>query len=119
MTWTALEALLDATGLEYARQGSYAGAGSLPESFFTFWNIETPETRFYDNVPHAAVWRWQIYYYTKNPETLYSAMDDLIADARERGFIIDNRARDLDADEPGYSGRTVRLAYIENALEED
>lgn len=111
MTWEALEAVLEATGYEYARQGSYADAGPLPASFFTFWNVETPETAFYDDAPNAAVWRWQVYFYTSDPALLYSAMDSLLDDARARGFVLEGRAHDIDAGEPGYAGRTARLAY--------
>ena len=114
MTWEALESVLEATGLEYARQGSYAEAGELPASFWTFWNVETPEDAFYDDIPTRAVWRWQVYYYTKDPATLYSAMDSLLADAREAGFVPEGRAWDIDSGEPGYVGRTVRLAYMED-----
>ena len=39
MTWEALEPILAATGYEYARQGSYAATGPLPETFLTFWNV--------------------------------------------------------------------------------
>ena len=114
MTWEALEAALEATGYEYARQGSYADAGPLPASFFTFWNIETPETAFYDNGPSAAVWRWQVYFYTKDPSLMYSVMGSLIASARAAGFIPEGRAEDIDAKEPGYVGRTVHLRYPED-----
>ena len=114
MTWDALEGLLESTGYEYARQGSYADAGELPASFFTFWNVETPEDGFYDNSPTRAVWRWQVYFYTKDPAVMYSAMDSLLADARARGFVPEGRAWDIDADEPGYVGRTVRLAYVQD-----
>ena len=114
MTWEALEPILAATGYEYARQGSYAATGPLPETFLTFWNVSTDEDVFYDDAPHRAVWRWQVYLYTKDPSLMYSAMDALIASAREAGFVPEERARDIDAKEPGYVGRTVHLRYPEN-----
>ena len=45
---------------------------------------------------------------------MYSAMDSLIASARAAGFVPEGRAEDIDAKEPGYVGRTVRLRYAEN-----
>ena len=114
MTWEALEQVLEGTGYEYARQGSYAEEGPLPATFVTFWNVDTPESRFYDDVPNAAVWRWQIYLYTTDPAIMYSAMDSLLADAREAGFVPEGRAWDIDSGEPGYVGRTVRLRYVQD-----
>lgn len=121
MTWEALEPILAATGYEYARQGSYAPETALPKSFLTFWNADTREDRFYDNAPHAAVWRWQVYFYTMDPSLMYSAMDALIESARAAGFVPEGRAEDIDAQEPGYVGRTVRLRYQEeiNAVQEE
>lgn len=114
MTWQALEAVLDGMGYEYARQGSYAEQGDLPATFLTFWNIETPEARFYDDAPTVAVWTWQVYLYTKDPSIMYSAMDRLVDSARAQGFVPDGRAWDIDAGEPGYVGRTVRLRYVQD-----
>lgn len=117
MTWEALEPVLAATGYEYARQGSYAPEGPLPASFFTFWNVSTDEDQFYDNSPFRAVWRWQIYFYTKDPSLMYSVMGSLIASARAAGFVPEGRAEDIDAKEPGYVGRTVHLRYPEGLNE--
>lgn len=122
MTWEALEPILAATGYEYARQGSYAPDGPLPASFFTFWNVSTGEDQFYDNGSHRSVWRWQVFFYTMDPSIMYSAMDSLIASAREAGFVPEGRAEDIDAKEPGYVGRTVHLRYPEaltNAIQEE
>lgn len=113
MTWEALEPVLQATGYEYARQGSYADAGELPSTFITFWNLDTPTASHYDNEPNRAIWRWQVYLYTKNPAIMYTAMQDLLAAAKQAGFVLEGMAWDIDADEPGYVGRTARLAYCE------
>ena len=114
MAGEALERVLESTGFEYARQGSFAEAGPLPSAFFTFWNVDTPLESHYDNEPARRIWRWQVYFYTTDPSLLYSAMDSLLATAREEGFVLEGGAWDLSADEPGYVGRTARLAYCES-----
>lgn len=121
MTWEALEPILAATGFEYARQGSYAPEATLPESFLTFWNDRTSEGQFYDNGHHLVIWRWQVYFYTRDPSLMYSVMDGIIASAREAGFVPEGRAGDIDAQEPGYVARTVRLNYPEyrNIIQEE
>ena len=111
MTWDALEALLESTGYPYFRQGSLAPDDPYPESFFTFWNVDTPEDSYFDNGPHAANWSWRGYFYTKDPAPLYSVMGDFLESARAAGFISQGRARDLSSDEPGTVGRTIQLTY--------
>lgn len=118
MTWEALEPILAATGYEYARQGSYAEEGDLPASFLTFWNDRTSEDSHYDNRPHRAVWRWQVYFYTRDPALLYTVLDSVTESARSAGFVPEGRAEDIDAHEPGYVGRTIRLRYMQNLNEE-
>ena len=113
MTWEALEGILSATGCEYARQGSFSESENIPDTYFAFWNLDTPEDGFYDNNPTRAVWHWQVYLYTKDPSIMYSKMDELIALARQSGFVPDGRAWDIPTDEPGYVGRSVRLLYVE------
>ena len=118
MTWEALEPLLEATGYPYFRQGSLAPDESYPEAFFTFWDMDTPESAYYDNSPHCADWSWRVYFYTADPALLYTVMDALAVSAREAGFTVQGRARDLPSDEPGVSGRTILLAYKQNYSEE-
>jgi len=117
MTWTALEGVLEASGYPYARQGSYAESEELPPTFLTFWNIDVPSDSFYDDDAHRRIWRWQIYLYTKDPRLLYSVLDDVLADAKSRGFVIEVNARDIETDTPDYVGRTARILYSETLYE--
>ena len=113
MTWEALERILSATGCEYVRQGSFSESDEIPDTYFAFWNFDTPEDSFFDNSPTRTVWYWQVYLYTKDPSIMYSKMDELLALARQSGFVLDGRAWDIATGEVGYVGRTVRLIYIE------
>ena len=111
--WAKLEEVFEKLGLEYSRQGSYSDESEYPESFFTFWNDETPERAFYDNEAIQAVWHWTVNYYTNDPATIYSKMDEFIELAKGAGFIIDGKARDVASDRPDYPGRSVRVIYLE------
>lgn len=112
--WKKLEKVFKKTGVDYSRQGSYTDDDEYPPSFFTFWNFDTPEDGFYDNEAHQAVWYWQIYYYTKYPQTLYSRMDEFYRLAKEEGFIMEGRAHDIQSDRPDYPGRMITIKYIED-----
>lgn len=111
--WSKLEPIFQAIGLDYSRQGSYESSEDYPASFFTFFNFDTPESGFFDNVANRAVWFWQIYYYTNDPATLYTQLDDFIARAKAVGFIVEGRGNDIPCDRPDYVGRMVRIKFIE------
>lgn len=111
--WSKLEEVFELVGLEYTRQGSYSDDATLPQSFFTFWNADTPEQGFYDNKAHCAVWYWYVYFYTKDASLLYSKLDDFIRIAKEKGFIAQGKAKDIASGEPDYFGRYVQIKYVE------
>lgn len=111
--WQKLEEALIKTGLDYSRQGSYSDVSEYPESFFTFWNTDTPDEGYYDNKSNRSVWNWSVYYYTNDPSTLYRKMDEFIEYAKESGFIVDGKGRDVPSDRPDYPGRMITLKYID------
>lgn len=111
--WTKLESIFKELGLPYSRQGSYTDDSEYPPSFFTFWNPNTPEGMFYDNKAVKCDWYWDIYYYTNDPSTLYSKMDEFAELAKKAGFVLDGKAYDIASDRPDYPGRTIRIIYIE------
>lgn len=111
--WSKLENVFEKIGLEYSRQGSYSDVSEYPSSFFTFWNFDAPEGGWYDNEAKRTVWYWQVYYYTKDPVTLYSMMDEFIRLAKAEGFVVEGRGTDIQSDRPDYPGRTIRIKYLE------
>lgn len=114
--WSKLEKVFKQIGLDYSRQGSYSDSSEYPESFFTFWNFDAPEEGFYDNKAKRSVWFWQVYYYTCDPATLYTQMDEFIRLAKAEGFIVEGRGMDIASDRPDYPGRTIRVKYAEEYL---
>lgn len=108
---TELFALFDETGLPYFRQGSLSDKDYKP-SFFTFWNIDTPEGSFYDNEAHRYFEYVQVGFYTNDPDLVYSQMDDFITRAKAKGFVIQGKAKDANADKKDYFGRLVYLRII-------
>lgn len=111
--WSKLEEVFEQIDLPYFRQGSYAEDDPLPTSFFTFWNADTPEQGFYDNEAHCAVWYWYIYFYTKDASLIYSKLNDFITIAKEKGFIMQGKGKDIASGEPDYLGRYVPIKYVE------
>lgn len=97
----------------FFRQGSLSDE-NYPEKFFTFWNIDTENDSFYDNSEHRYIERVQVGFYSTDADEIYSVMDDFIKRAKEKGFVLDGRARDADADKPDYFGRVCFIRIIHN-----
>lgn len=110
-----LFSLFDEIGLPYFRQGSLSDE-DYPPSFFTFWNIDSPSLRHRDNEEKSYAEYIQVGFYTNNAELIYSGMDDFIAKAKAKakGFVVEGRAKDADADKENYSGRVCYIRIIHN-----
>lgn len=106
-----LFALFDEMGLPYYRQGSMSDEEYAP-SFFTFWNIDSPNLQIRDNDARSFVEYVQVGFYTNDAKLIYSVMDDFIERAKEKGFVVEGRARDANADKDDYFGRLVYIRII-------
>lgn len=100
--------LFEEIGLPYFRQGSLSDEDYAP-SFFTFWNVDTPQDSHYDNELHRFNEYVQVGFYTSDANLIYSQMDNFIERAKEKGFTIAGLPQDADADKKDYFGR---VCYI-------
>lgn len=105
-----LEKILEATGYPAALQGT---VGEYPESFWTFWNFETPEI-FYDNAASAAVWGFWIFFFSADPALVVSETCAAINRLRTAGWIVAGRGEDALSDEPTHTGRRLTIYKREN-----
>lgn len=112
--WEKLEQVFEEIGLPYSRQGTYEQDEKLPDTFFTFWNDSATEQSYYNNKPIKCVWEWSIFFYTNNPELIYSKVIEFIEVARKYGFETDSKGRDIPTNEPCYYGRYLKIVYNEN-----
>ena len=103
--------LFNEIGLPYFRQGSMSDEDYKP-SFFTFWNIDTPNDSFYDNHETRYIEYVQVGYYTNDATKIYSGMDEFIAKAKLKGFVVEGRPKDANADKDNYFGRVCYLRII-------
>ncbi|MGN0804272.1 MAG: hypothetical protein ACI4MS_02705 [Candidatus Coproplasma sp.] len=112
--------LFDEIGLPYYRQGSLSDADYQP-SFFTFWNIDTPNDSFYDNAEHRYIEYVQVCFYTNDANKIYSQLDagengksdgEFYQKAKAKGFVFQGKAHDTNADKDNYYGRFVLIKII-------
>ena len=102
--------ILEATGYPASMQGTI---GEYPESFYTFWNYETPET-YYDNNPVNAIWGFWIYFFSTNPALVESETSAVIARLRAAGWTVAGKGEDALSDEPTHTGRRLTIYKKEN-----
>lgn len=103
--------LLEEIGLPYFRQGSLTDEDYQP-SFFTFWNVDTTNDSFYDNRERRYIEYVQVGFYTNDATKIYSVMEDFIQRAEEKGFAVEGRGQDANADKETYFGRVCYLRII-------
>jgi hypothetical protein len=111
--WSKLQEVFEEIGLPYSRQGSYEVDEKLPPSFFTFWNKDSEFDSWYGNTPYKIKWTWNIFFYTNEPDLIYSKLNEFVEKAIEKGFLVNGLGRDLPSDEPNYYGRYVEVSFIE------
>lgn len=103
--------LFEEIGLPYFRQGSLSDEDYKP-SFFTYWNIDTPNTKQRDNETKEYTPYIQVGFYTNDAKKIYSQLDkngEFYKKANAKGFTFNGGARDANADKDNYFGR---VCYI-------
>ena len=105
--------LFEEIGLPYYRQGSMSDEDYQP-SFFTFWNVDTPNDSFYDNAEHRFIEYIQVGFYTSDASKIYSVMEDFIERAKAKGFVLEGRPKDANADKDNFYGRVCYIRIIHN-----
>ena len=115
-----LFALFEEMGYKMAegffRQGSLSDK-EYPAAFFTFWNIDTPYLRHRDNKAKEHALYIQVGFYTNDAEKIYSVMDEFIKRAKQKGFVVEGKAKDANADKADYFGRVCYIRIIEKTEE--
>ena len=110
--WGKLEEIFEEIGIPYSRQGSYGETEELPSEFYTFWQTRCEPDDYYCNQASTLNHEWVVFYYTSNPETLYSGLENFIKKAEEKGFYLQSM-QDISCDEPSFNGRFCKITYKE------
>lgn len=106
--------LLQSYGFPVFLQGSLNSVDDYPESFFTFWNFETPETAFYDNDANRAVWGFWIYFYSTDSLLVEQIPEQARQLLKQNGWILQGKANDISVDRPTHTGAFFTVFKFEN-----
>lgn len=110
---------LEPLGYPVFLQGSLSDEDSYPESFFTFFNNDSPDDAFYDNEPHKIIWSFDLNFYSVDPALVNSMLLTAKRMLKAEGWKIDDNGHDIMSDEPSHTGRGLDLIYIEKNERED
>lgn len=105
--------VVEAFGFPVFLQGSLQESEPYPDSFFTFWNNETTDESFYNNVETAVTWDFDLNFYSCDAALVNSMLLQAKAALKADGFIVSGRGYDVASDEPTHTGRGINVTFIE------
>ena len=111
---TELINLLKTFGFPVYRQGSMNREEDYPSSFFTFWNIETPEDKHYNNEAARAVWGFWVYLYSDDPSIVDAKLEEARKLLKSNDWIVEGKGEDVASDVETHTGRMFTCYKIEN-----
>ena len=94
-------------------QGSLNKDEPYPNSFFTFWNNDTPGDSYYDNVEHSYIWDFDLNFYSNDPTLVNTKLMEAKTLLKAQGFIISGKGYDIASDEITHTGRGINVLKIE------
>lgn len=105
--------VLENTGFPAYRQGSLSDSEEWQESFFTFWNDDSPGEAFYDNEEHGCRNEYTIYFYSTDPALPYEMIKQAKRELKEAGFIVTGNGFDIPSGRQTHIGRAIEIIYKE------
>lgn len=95
------------------QQGSLTDSDEYPDSFFTFFNNDSSDDRFYDNQNSVTIWDFDLNIYSVDPAIVNSVLLEAKPLLKDAGFIVNGSGYDVLSDEATHSGRGINVLYIE------
>lgn len=105
--------ILETFGYPVVRQGSLGPDEEYPDSFFTFWNNDSPDHAHYDNAEYGTEWDFDVNFYSIDPEKTYQVLADARIKLKQNKWIIPGKGYDVASDEVTHTGRGMRVFYLE------
>lgn len=103
--------LLQSFGYDVILQGSLAQNERYPEHFFTYWENPGSDTSHYDNAPTAAIYDYDVNFYSTNADMTYSVLREAKKLLVKNGFTVPENGHTVGSDEPSHTGRGMNVFY--------
>lgn len=108
-----LIAILQTINTNVRRQGSITDTEQYPQSFFTFWNDDSPDHAHYDNDNYGTDWVFSVNAYSTDPAETYQMISDARDALKAAGWVVTSRGYDVTSDVTSHTGRGFRAEYLE------
>ena len=95
------------------RQGSMSNETKYPDTFFTFWNNDSPDHSHYNNDCYGTAWDFEINVYSNDPSTTYSLLAMARVALKQAGWIVTSQGYDIASDEASHTGRGLQAFYLQ------
>ena len=105
--------ILESFGYPVYRQGSMSDDAVYPDTFFTFWNFDSPDHSYYDNSDYGTEWGFNIYVYSNDPEKTYSILAVARTALKKAGWICRGKGFDVQSDEETHTGRGLEIYFLQ------
>lgn len=105
--------ILSTFGYEVYRQGSMSDDEEYPETFFTFWNNDSPDHAHYDNSEYGIAWDFDVNVYSSDPTLTYSVLANARTALKAAGWIIPGKGYDVASDQATHTGRGMNALYLD------
>lgn len=112
----ALITLLSTFGFLVFEQGTLNPDDDYPESFFTFWNPAADGVSFYDNDEHQIEWRFELNFYSSDPELVNIKLLQAKHLLKQNGWIASGAGHDVASDEITHTGRGMPVMYVQKII---
>lgn len=104
---------LEKPGYPVRLQGSIADDEAYPETFITYFILDSEDRSHYDNDTDSWGWYIQVCVYSTNPLLVDSIPRELLKLMKAAGFIPQGRGHDMLSDEPPHTGWIQHYYFIE------
>lgn len=94
-------------------QGSYREDEEYPDSFITFFVVDSPDLNFYDNKPNCKAVYFSANFYSSNPELVNTVPAAIVEKLETVGFIKQGNGMDVTSDYPTHTGWNLGFIYQE------
>lgn len=84
-----------------------------PDSFITYWTIDTPAAAEFDNNAMLFEWQFYVYFYSTDPVLVESVPEAIRKLLKAAGFTPQGKGRDLLSDEPTHTGKVQQYNIFE------
>ena len=105
--------LLETFGYPVRKQGSFNDADHYPDSFFTFWNDDSPDHAHYDNKAYGTEWSYDINFYSTDPSLTETVLAAARIRLKQNGWVVPSRGFDVRCDEPTHTARGIVALYLD------